>query len=85
MESLFIGSYIYHLDVIAGVQLCYKSSEIIQSTCPKQNDGMRWGDVNQMRFCVQSAGQEPIIILKQDVLQTLLSITTLETQKMDAS
>ena len=23
LESLFIGSYIYHLDVIAGMQLCY--------------------------------------------------------------
>ena len=33
VESLFIGSYIYHSDVIAGMQLCYKSSEIIQSTC----------------------------------------------------
>ena len=30
LESLFIGSYIYHSDVIAGVELCYKSSEIIQ-------------------------------------------------------
>ena len=33
LESLFIGSYVYHLDVIAGAQLCYKSSEIIQSAC----------------------------------------------------
>ena len=33
LESLFIGSYIYHSDVIAGMQLCYKSSEIIQSAC----------------------------------------------------
>ena len=23
LESLFIGSYIYHSDVIAGMQLCY--------------------------------------------------------------
>ena len=23
LESLFIGSYIYHSDVIAGTQLCY--------------------------------------------------------------
>ena len=23
LESLFIGSYVYHLDVIAGMQLCY--------------------------------------------------------------
>ena len=33
LESLFIGSYVYHSDVIAGMQLCYQSSEIIQSTC----------------------------------------------------
>ena len=33
LESLFIGSYIYHSDVIASVQLCYESSEIIQSAC----------------------------------------------------
>ena len=26
LESLVIGSYIYHSDVIAGMQLCYKSS-----------------------------------------------------------
>ena len=26
LESLVRGSYIYHLDVIAGMQLCYKSS-----------------------------------------------------------
>ena len=23
LESLFIGSYVYHSDVIAGTQLCY--------------------------------------------------------------
>ena len=28
---------------------------------------MGWGGVNQMGFCVQSAGQEPILILRQDV------------------
>ena len=33
LESLFIGSYVYHSDVIAGTQLCYESSKIIQSTC----------------------------------------------------
>ena len=33
LESLFIGSYIYHSDVIAGTQLYYKSSKIIQSAC----------------------------------------------------
>ena len=26
LQSLVIGSYVYHLDVIAGTQLCYKSS-----------------------------------------------------------
>ena len=33
MESLFIVSYVYDMDVMAGAQLCYKSSEIIQSAC----------------------------------------------------
>ena len=33
LEFLFIGSYVYHSDVIAGIQLCYKSSKIIQSAC----------------------------------------------------
>ena len=33
LESLFIGSYVYHSDVIADAQLCYKSSEIIQGAC----------------------------------------------------
>ena len=26
LESLVIGSYVYHLDVLAGMPLCYKSS-----------------------------------------------------------
>ena len=47
---------------------------------------MRWDDVKQNEiFVVQNVGQEPILILRQDVLQTLLSITTFETQRMDTS
>ena len=33
LEPLFIGSYVYHSDVIAGMPLCYKSSKLIQSAC----------------------------------------------------
>ena len=32
-----------------------------------------------MEFCAQTADYEPILILRHGVLQTLLSVTTLET------